>query len=392
MPQFNECLWDGTNPGSAVPYEEYTASSSTGPFVIGFPYQHEDDIVVYIESGGTYTKLAGSNAGTPGFSFGINAKNENTITLAAAATGQVHIVRRTELCENEAEFEPGASIRAEDLNDTFTQMRNAIIENREMLRAANGGGDIPEFDTLAISEGTGINITTDAGPPITKEIAVQSVQLWGRNHDHSGAVNGPMNLVGNITFTSGSSIALTASTTNTLTISGGTSAGDGALQVNRDLQLASAATTSLGGITYTWPSSQSGTKVLSNDGSGNLSWSDTSTVGNDTLQTVCTRGNETSTGITFSEAKDALVCYETKSSQLGSPKVTSRMWSEGAMVFGGTISNTYIASLGNVKIALNGVDGSAKFEGTITTGTDVISSGLNVGLAASDGYRLGASG
>ena len=72
MPQFNECLWDGTNPGSAVPYEEYTASSSTGPFVIGFPYQHEDDIVVYIESGGTYTKLAGSNAGTPGFSFGVD--------------------------------------------------------------------------------------------------------------------------------------------------------------------------------------------------------------------------------------------------------------------------------------------------------------------------------
>ena len=39
------------------------------------------------------------------------------------------------------------------------------------------------------------------------------------------------------------------------------------------------------------------------------------------------------------------------------------MWSEGAMVFGGTIGNNYVGSLSTAKIALNGVDGSAQFSG-----------------------------
>ena len=70
------------------------------------------------------------------------------------------LVRVTELCENEAEFEPGASIRAEDLNDTFTQMRNAIIENREILRKMEGGGDIVDPPSVRLVAGDGIDIAS----------------------------------------------------------------------------------------------------------------------------------------------------------------------------------------------------------------------------------------
>ena len=161
MPQYNECLWDGSAAGPDVPYEEYAGGGGTGPFVIGFPYQHEDDVVVFIEAPtGTYTKLNGSNEGSPGFSFGINSSNENVITLTTSTSGQVHITRVTELCENEAEFEPGASVRAEDLNATFTQMRHAIIENREILRKMEGGGDIVDPPSVRLVAGDGIDIAS----------------------------------------------------------------------------------------------------------------------------------------------------------------------------------------------------------------------------------------
>lgn len=318
MPQFNDCLWDGTNPGDAVPYEEYTASGSTGPFVIGFPYQHENDIVVYIESGGTYTKLNGSNESSPGFSFGINANNENQITLTTAATGQVHIVRRTELCENEAEFEPGASIRAEDLNDTFTQMRNAIIENREMLRAANGGGDIPEVDTNRVSAGTGIDIAVDAGPPRTQQISVESQTIWGQAHDHSAAVTGNMTNVGDITFqagggdlngvanedihinTSGTGIFDVDRNTDiagTLDVSGNVDF-DANLDVDGDTELDNVnvdGTVSFSsGDDYTFPQNDGGTgTVLTTDGSGTLTWTSKTLNSNTTyeISSVADSGN-----------------------------------------------------------------------------------------------------
>ena len=110
-------------------------------------------LLSYIEAPtGTYTKLNGSNEGSPGFSFGINSSNENVITLTTSTSGQVHITRVTELCENEAEFEPGASIRAEDLNDTFTQMRHAIVSKTERSFVRwNGGGDIVDPPTVQLS-------------------------------------------------------------------------------------------------------------------------------------------------------------------------------------------------------------------------------------------------
>ena len=158
MPQFNECLWDGTNPGTGVPYDD-TPVNGTGIYPIPFPYQHEEDVLVYVENPvGTYNLQA-----TNTYAFGVNAQNQNTITFNAAPNaGTVWLVRKTELCENEVEFEPGASIRAEDLNDTFTQMRNAIVENREFIRKIDGGGDIIDPSTSNLVAGDGIDITATA--------------------------------------------------------------------------------------------------------------------------------------------------------------------------------------------------------------------------------------
>ena len=124
MPQRNSCLANADNTaGPGVPYEKYGAT--VGPHVITFPYQHEDDVNVYVENpANTYTLLA-----TTAYAFGIDNQNRNTVTPNAAPGGSVHILRRTDACEMDAQFEPGASVRAQDLNHDFTQLLYLIQEN-----------------------------------------------------------------------------------------------------------------------------------------------------------------------------------------------------------------------------------------------------------------------
>jgi len=140
MPQFNSCFQNSSGTKQdGIPYVEY--ADGDGAKVIPFPYQHEDDICVYIEDPtGTYTLQD-----TDDYSFGINNQNKNTITLDTATSNPIHIMRRTDVCIMDAQFEPGASIRAQDLNHDFTQLLYLIQENRRALAqmSGNDNGQLP---------------------------------------------------------------------------------------------------------------------------------------------------------------------------------------------------------------------------------------------------------
>jgi len=140
MPQFNSCFTDSNgNKEDGVPYIEY--SDGDGAKIIPFPYQHEDDICLYIENPtGTYTLQDTSD-----YTFGVNSQNKNTVTLTTSTNNPIHIMRRTDVCEMDAQFEPGASIRAQDLNHDFTQLLYLIQENRRALSQITGhnNGTLP---------------------------------------------------------------------------------------------------------------------------------------------------------------------------------------------------------------------------------------------------------
>lgn len=74
-----------------------------------------------------------------------------------------------------------------------------------------------------------------------------------------------------ITTTTNPTIAVSSTPTFTTLTTTGNTAVQGALTVTGTTTLSSA-TTTINGLTYYWPSSVSGTKILQNDGSGNLSW------------------------------------------------------------------------------------------------------------------------
>ena len=141
------------------------------------------------------------------------------------------------------------------------------FDSNQLAVEANGGL-VRDGSGLNVGAGTGINVNAD-------DVAVNQVTIWGRNHNHGANVSGDMSSVGNISFQSGDRSLSTAATTDRLTITGGTGAGDEVLKINRDIDLVSTATTGFGAHTYTWPTAAlSANTVLTTDASGNLSWTD----------------------------------------------------------------------------------------------------------------------
>jgi hypothetical protein len=284
MPQSNTCLTlsGGIN---TVPPDIYTTNLSTQlTYNINFPYLGEADVVVYREQpAGTFTLLTNSGvAGATPPNYTIAGSNPSQVTFQTGeAPGGVALIigRRTNICSMLVEYQVGASIRAGDLNLDNTQLLYLIQELRSTLGELINGDDsspiIPGQDTFRISGGTGITVTEVAGPPKSQSINVDQVTIWGQNHNHSGNVSGDLSFVNNITFNTGSGRTIqTGSSDDDLTIAGATASTSGALIVNRDLELANAATTKLAGRTYTWPSGETANNVLTTDGSGNLTWGD----------------------------------------------------------------------------------------------------------------------
>ena len=106
---------------------EYAGDGSTVLYTFPFEYTKESDVKVYIWNDNQYelnTDWTFENATTIRFN-----------TAPAASTNPVgqnaiRIVRETDIEPLNAQFYPGASIKAQDLNDNFEQLKFAVEENR----------------------------------------------------------------------------------------------------------------------------------------------------------------------------------------------------------------------------------------------------------------------
>ena len=349
MPQTYSCVPNGVPPTQLV--NNTGAGTPVLSYAIGFPYISSTDIVVFTGDTKNWTQRA---QGTGANEYQVNPKGglatDSVVFNGAVAGANILIWRRTDLCDMSREFQPGSSIRAQDLNQDFTQLLMVLQESAALINnifdGGDGGGGLPnpgdkiELDDLGdvdvsgatnrsylaydgtgwgdadvirstdgwssndtaiattaagdarwlnsdasdITGGPGIDVTASGGtveiaadlasnagldyfgsPAVnskigvvpgkgittdsngvnvgqgtgiivnTNDVAVNSVTLWGQTHDHSGNVSGNVSAVGTVQFGSGT--------------------------------------------TYTFPSSdtsQNG-KVLTTDGSGNLTWTSKTT-------------------------------------------------------------------------------------------------------------------
>ncbi|UAW01091.1 tail fiber [Synechococcus T7-like virus S-TIP28] len=111
---------------------QYVGDGATRLYSFTFPYIDENDIQVRLDNVAT-TEYTLANATTIEF---------NT----APGDGVIILIRRQTSLEQIAEFFPGSAIRAQDLNDNFTQTLYAVQEF--------GDGQDPDKDKLPLNGGT----------------------------------------------------------------------------------------------------------------------------------------------------------------------------------------------------------------------------------------------
>lgn len=108
---------------------KYKGDGNQTRFTFPFTYMHWEDIVVYL-----YDELSKEYVKQPRIFQQANATTIEFFNAPPAppvgVTYNIIIQRETDLSDMEATFYPGSSIRAEDLNEDFDQLRLAIQEGR----------------------------------------------------------------------------------------------------------------------------------------------------------------------------------------------------------------------------------------------------------------------
>ena len=99
-------------------YIEYTGDNSTTNYTFPFEYFEQSEVKATID-GITTTAFTFANATTLSF------------TSAPALNAKIRIYRETDVTTLKATFFPGSAVKAEDLNDNFTQNNFAVEEIRE---------------------------------------------------------------------------------------------------------------------------------------------------------------------------------------------------------------------------------------------------------------------
>ena len=305
--------YDACRPATTPP-ATYTNTGSEPAFATGFPSLKQNDIVVFTGNAATNTWTA-----VPQTDYSVNSQNPQNIQQVVFNTApgtDVMIMRRTDLCTLVRTFQAGQSIRAQDLNNALLQQLYLHQEMYEFISEQffNGGdlvldglaslgdtywdktdetidsgetwvgGDAHVATTGAIdnridakitaSEGNqNLQAVTDRGNTTTRPIRAASLETGNTLLPATTTLNAD----GTASFCSGNAV-IDAS---------------GEMTLNSDINIRN--------VDYTWPSSagEAGT-VLSTTGNGELAW--TTPEGEaDTLQSVCDRGNTTTTGATFGD-------------------------------------------------------------------------------------------
>jgi len=131
MPQPDEllCTTDSCTDG-CLPPDEYTIVSGDLDYPITFPYVNQNDVVVFNKVGTLapvlLNNLAFDSTGTYTI---VNKEVVFTGPNLPAVGSQLIIARYTDICNMLVVYQPGASIRAQDLNAANTQLLNLIQEN-----------------------------------------------------------------------------------------------------------------------------------------------------------------------------------------------------------------------------------------------------------------------
>jgi len=106
---------------------EYQGDGTTVLFSVTFEYAEQSDVKVYLWNDNQYeltTDWTWANATQ------IQFNTAPAVPSNPATINNVRIVRETSIEPLSAQFYPGASIKAKDLNDNFEQLKFAVEENR----------------------------------------------------------------------------------------------------------------------------------------------------------------------------------------------------------------------------------------------------------------------
>jgi hypothetical protein len=108
----------------AIVQDTYTGNGSTTIYSLSFPYLEETDVVITLN-------------GTVTTAYTFPTSNTIQFTTAPGNGVVIKITRNTELEQTDAKFYPGSTIRAEDLNDNFTQLLYVAQEADYNVDTAN---------------------------------------------------------------------------------------------------------------------------------------------------------------------------------------------------------------------------------------------------------------
>ena len=227
MPQSYSSCFPANTPPTSYP----SPGSTQTNFPIDFNYLKESDVVVFKEVSGSWTIVALADYSIVG----------TDVVFGTAPQAPVVIFRKTDICNLVRTYQAGQSIRAQDLNSSFTQFLYLYQEIYEYISYMMGGGELlPEGDTL---EERFWNQTTDT---------IASGDTWSSDDNHVATTSAIQN------FGDGRYLGQSAG------IQGGdcitATPGSGAVTVSADISAS-------GGIQSTNPGNPSG-QLRVRDGNG----------------------------------------------------------------------------------------------------------------------------
>ena len=152
-------------------YIEYTGDGSTTNYTFTFEYLEESDVKATINGTAT-TDFTFANATTLSF---------NT---APAASSAIRIYRDTDITTLQATFFPGSAIKAEDLNDNFTQNNFAVEEIKEATWDVDT--ETVKSNETWVSSDTQIATTAAMDARFQDEATetIESTETWVADDDH----------------------------------------------------------------------------------------------------------------------------------------------------------------------------------------------------------------
>ena len=147
MPQnYSNCFPNGTPP------TEYTGNGVETTYNVGFPYQYDTDVLVFVQAvlqtAGTDYTLQLNNTGSGGVQVA-------QVVFTTAPTGQIYITRQTTLCGTVegGDFTAGDALTAQKLNSKFNQQLFINQEQQAILQGIMGNNPAgPNFPNILPGE------------------------------------------------------------------------------------------------------------------------------------------------------------------------------------------------------------------------------------------------